>query len=296
MQTQEKNHCKDKGHNEMTYIEIVVMAPEESRDALMSKMSEMGAIGFIEQDSGLIGYFEPKQSPAEIFDELGRFRSVLETSGLDALFSLSHTVLPEKDWNEIWKKSFTPIDVGDNLTIIPSWLQSETRRIPIIIDPGMVFGTGHHETTRTCLSMIEKIAGAGSKRRFLDVGTGTGILAIGASRLGFEQVTAVDIDPLCVDAAARNVAANGLGNVEIKKGGISIATGTFDVIVANLLSEILTEIAPDLAARLHPGGTAILSGMLTGQEDGVIEAVTSAGLTFQKKIIDGKWVSLVITK
>jgi len=280
----------------MTYIEINITAPEDSHDALINKMSGMGAIGFIEQDGGLIAYFEPKQSPAEICDELGRFRPVLEASGLDASFSLSHTVLPEKDWNETWKKNFTPIDVGDNLTIIPSWLRSETDRITIIIDPGMVFGTGHHETTRTCLSLIEKASKKSNKQRLLDIGTGTGILAIGAAKLGFKEVVAVDIDPLCVDATARNVAANNLINVEIKEGGISIAAGTFDVIVANLLSEILTEIAPDLAVRLHPGGTAILSGMLIGQEDGVVKAMASSGLTFQEKVTDNKWVTLVVSR
>jgi len=278
----------------MTYIEINITAPEDSHDALINKMSGMDAIGFIEQDGGLIAYFEPKQSPAEICDELGRFRPVLEASGLDASFSLSHTVLPEKDWNETWKKNFTPIDVGDNLTILPSWLQPKTDRIPIIIDPGMVFGTGHHETTRTCLSLIEKASKKSIKQRLLDIGTGTGILAIGAGKLGFKEVVAVDIDPLCVDAAARNVAANNLINVEIKEGGISIAAGTFDVIVANLLSEILTEIAPDLAVRLNHGGTAILSGMLIGQEDGVIQAMISAGLTFQEKVTDNNWVTLVM--
>lgn len=280
----------------MTYIEIIVTTPEESQDALINKMSEMGAIGFVEQDGGLIGYFEPKQSPAEICDELSRFRSVLEASDLDASFSLSHSVLPEKDWNEIWKKNFTPIDVGDNLTIIPSWLQSETNRIPIIIDPGMVFGTGHHETTRTCLSMIEKIARVTSKRRFLDIGTGTGILAIGASRLGFEQVTAVDIDPLAVDAARRNAVANGLTNIEVLEGTIQAVSARFDVITANLLVEILTGIAPELSDRLEPGGRAILSGLLIGQEEDVIREMASSGLTFQEKIIDGKWVSLVMVK
>jgi len=221
---------------------------------------------------------------------------VLEASDLDASFSLSQSVLPEKDWNEIWKKNFTPIDVGDNLTIIPSWLQSETNRIPIIIDPGMVFGTGHHETTRTCLSMIEKIARVTSKRRFLDIGTGTGILAIGASRLGFEQVTAVDIDPLAVDAARRNAVANGLTNIEVLEGTIQAVSARFDVIAANLLVEILTGIAPELSDRLEPGGRAILSGLLIGQEEDVIRAMASSGLTFQEKIIDGKWVSLVMAK
>lgn len=280
----------------MTYIEIVVTAPEESRDALISRMSEMGAIGFMEQDGGVIGYFEPKQSTAEICGELDRFRSVLKASGLDASFSLSANVLPDKDWNETWKKNFIPIDVGDNLTVIPSWLQSETDRIPIIIDPGMVFGTGHHETTRTCLSMIEIIVRAGRKRKFLDIGTGTGILAIGASRLGFEQVTAVDIDPLAVDAARRNAEANSLTNIEVLEGTILAAGHGFDLIAANLLVEILVGIAPALSDRLDPGGKAILSGLLVGQEDSVIEAMTASGLTFQEKIIDGKWVSLVMTK
>lgn len=280
----------------MTYIEIIVLAPEESVDALINRMLEIGAIGFEEQAGGLAGYFQPNQSPAEICDELDGFRSVLKASGLDASFSLSHTVLAERDWNEIWKKNFTPIDVGDNLTVIPSWLQSETDRIPIIIDPGMVFGTGHHETTRTCLSLIEQLSKRRTVRSLLDIGTGTGILAIGAGKLGFEEVVAVDIDPLCIDAAARNIAANRLGNVMVKEGGISITTGTFDVIVANLLSEILTEIAPDLAARLHPGGIAILSGMLAGQEDGVIQAMISAGLACQEKITDNKWITLVMTR
>jgi ribosomal protein L11 methyltransferase len=205
-------------------------------------------------------------------------------------------VLPDCDWNETWKKSFAPIDVGRTLRIIPSWLNAETDRIPIIIDPGMVFGTGHHETTRTCLSLIEKIAETGNRKRFLDIGTGTGILAIGASRLGFEQVVAVDVDPLAVDAATRNAAANGLNNIEIRKGAISSVSGTFDVIVANLLSEILIAIAPELAERLNPGGTAILSGLLVGQEDEVIEAICTADLTFREKITDGKWVSLILGK
>ena len=278
----------------MEYIEITLTVSEESEEAFMSKMIEMGALGFVEQDGKIIGYFELGQSAGEICDELIRFRSVLESSGLDASYSLSHTVLPDKDWNETWKKNFTPIDVGEDLTIIPSWLKHETGRIPLIIDPGMVFGTGHHETTRTCLSIIERTAKNCPRRYFLDIGTGSGILAIGAGKLGFDQVIAIDLDPLAVDAARRNVRANQLTNVEVQEGGISAASGTFDVIVANLLSEILIEIAPALAERLKPGGTAILSGMLQGQEDAVIWSMVSAGLTLQEKVIDGKWITLVM--
>jgi ribosomal protein L11 methyltransferase len=186
--------------------------------------------------------------------------------------------------------------VGENLTITPSWLERETVRIPVIIDPGMVFGTGHHETTRTCLSVIERTAKSSNKKSFLDIGTGTGILAIGAARLGFGKVVAVDVDPLAVDAARRNAEENGLKNIEVREGTIAAAHGAFDVIAANLLSEILTGIARDLADRLNPGGKAILSGLLSGQEEGVIQAMTAAGLTLQEKIQDGKWVSLVMKK
>jgi ribosomal protein L11 methyltransferase len=280
----------------MEYIEITISAPEESKEAVMFRMGEMGALGFAEQDGNVIAYFEPIRPPAEICRELLRFTSVLTSSGLDPSCTCSFQVLPDRDWNETWKQNFVPIDVGDNLSIIPSWLTADTHRIPIVIDPGMVFGTGHHETTRTCLSLIEQLAKHAGRKTFLDIGTGTGILAIGAARLGFEKVMAVDIDPLAVDAAVRNVAANGLGNVEVKEGSISSVNGTFDAIVANLLSEILIAIAPEVIARLNPGGTAILSGLLVGQEDAVIAAMSSAGLTYQEKIIDGTWVSLIFRK
>lgn len=280
----------------MEYLEITVSVPEESKEAIMFRMSEMGALGFAEQDGSVIAYFEPVRPPAEICNDLLKFAPVLAAAGLDPSCTCAYRVLPDRDWNETWKKNFVPIDIGDRLTVIPSWLAAETDRIPVIIDPGMVFGTGHHETTRTCLGLIEKLSENAGSKTLLDIGTGTGILAIGAARLGFEKVTAVDIDPLAVDAAARNVAANGLKTVEVKAGSISSVSGTFDVIVANLLSEILTAIAPEVAARLNPGRTAIVSGLLAGQEDGVIMAMSSAGLICRERVIDGTWISLLFSK
>jgi ribosomal protein L11 methyltransferase len=279
------------------YIEIRVTVPEESREAVINRLAEMGSLGFEERDGDVIAYFEAtRKTPDEICGEIERFRPLLGTAGLDASFAVTCSLLPDRDWNEDWKKTFAPIEVGEGLTIIPSWLVHETDRIPIIIDPGMVFGTGHHETTRTCLTLIERTAKKGARHRFLDIGTGTGILAVGAARLGFEEVVAVDIDPLAVDAARRNAEANNLGNILIREGTIVDAQGCFDVIVANLLSEILTGIANELAVRLNPGGTAILSGLLTGQEDGVIEAMFASGLSLREKVMDGKWISLVFVK
>ncbi len=280
----------------MEYLEITVTAPEESKEAVIYRLGALGAMGFAEEGSKIIAYFAQTSSPAEICHELREFRSVLTSSGLDPSLSCSFRVLPDRDWNETWKKNFRPIDVGNSLTIIPSWLPVETERMPVIIDPGMVFGTGHHETTQTCLVLIEGLAKRHARKSFLDIGTGTGILAIGAARLGFEQVTAVDIDPLAVDAAARNIAANGLTNIDVRQGSITSVNGTFDVIVANLLSEILIAIAPELSQRLNPNGTAILSGLLVGQEEGVIRAMSSVGLTCGERVIDGKWISLICTR
>ena len=165
----------------------------------------------------------------------------------------------------------------------------------MIIDPGMVFGTGYHETSQTCLIIIEQISKGGQKESCLDIGTGSGILAIGAAKLGFRNVAAVDIDPMAIDAAKRNVEENSLANVLIKEGDIKAVEGPFDLIVANLLSGILVDIAPEILIRLNSGGKAILSGMLAGQEDDVRKAYEKAGLTLSETVISGKWVTLVFS-
>jgi ribosomal protein L11 methyltransferase len=261
----------------------------------MNKLSELGSSGFLEKGEKILSYFEEKIDIAVICEELTRFRDVLKASGLDPAFFFEYSLLPEKDWNENWKKNFLPIDIGENLTIIPSWLQKDTSRVPVIIDPGMVFGTGYHETSQTCLALIETIAKRDRKETCLDIGTGSGILAIGAAKLGFRYVTAIDIDPMAIDAAVRNAEENSLSNIVIKEGDISAVEGTFDLIVANLLSGILVDIAPEIVSRLNPGGKAILSGMLAGQESDVIKAFEKAGPELIETVVSGKWVTLVFS-
>ena len=280
----------------MGYYEFTITAPDESREAIINRLAEMGSTGFQEKEGKILAYFLEKVDIAGICDELSRFRDVLRSSGLDPAFSFEYSLLPEKDWNENWKETFSPIDIGKNLTIIPSWLKKDTNRIPVIIDPGMVFGTGYHETSQACLVLIEKISELNRKETCLDIGTGSGILAIGAAKVGFKQVAAVDIDPMAIDAAARNVEENNLSNVVIREGDIFAVNGSFDLIVANLLSGILVDIAPEIASRLNPEGKAILSGMLTGQEDEVIKACEKTGLSLSETVISGKWVTLVFSR
>ncbi len=280
----------------MVYYEFSIKAPEESREAIINRVMEMGSSGTAERAGDIVAYFEDQGQIEGIIGELRLFREVLSSSGLDPDFSFDYTTLPDRDWNENWKKNFSPIDIGDNLTIVPSWIEKTTDRIALIIDPGTVFGTGYHETTRTCLSLIEKYSGQTAKRSFLDVGTGTGVLAVGGAKLGFGNVVAVDTDPMAVDAGIKNAKLNCLDNISVLEGDITSVQGSFDFITANLLSEILIGIAPELALRLSPGGIAVLSGMLPGQDADVMRAFEGEGFALREKIDTGSWVTLVVSQ
>jgi ribosomal protein L11 methyltransferase len=273
--------------------EFIITVPDVSRDALSYKLKEMGSLGLYENGEALHAYFEHSNNVDLLCEELNSFRGVLGSSGLDPSFSFTHTLLPAQDWNEVWKKSITPINAGNAITIIPPWETADAGRIIIMIDSGMAFGTGHHETTRACLAHIEKISGGRVGKSLLDIGTGTGILAIGASKMGFSHIVAVDTDPLAVDAARENISLNGLKNIEVKEGGLSVVEGKFDVIIANLISSTLIEIAPEVASHLNADGIVILSGMLEGEEDMVADAYRKAGLDLKEKSFDDKWVTLI---
>lgn len=279
----------------MRYYEFNITVADNARDALTQKVMKMGCPGVIEEEGRIIAYFPEPLDINMLSDELASFDTVLKKAGLDSTLCFEYCVLPDTDWNETWKKSFTPIDAG-GFTILPPWEKCDSRRLNLIIDPGMAFGTGHHETTRRCLMLIERFSDKCGKERFLDIGTGTGVLAIAASKSGYRHVTGLDTDPLAIDAAQRNIALNSLGNIEIKAGIIEEVEEIFDFIAANLISETLINIAPQIAARLKPSGISALSGMLSGQENDVIAAIGGAGLIVEEMFSDCKWVSVIAKK
>ncbi|MGO9015992.1 MAG: 50S ribosomal protein L11 methyltransferase [Dissulfurispiraceae bacterium] len=280
----------------MGYYEFSITLPDESRDALVHRISAAGCLGIIEHETRIVAYFPDTLGISRIIDELALCDAILEDAGLERVISFDYVFVSERDWNESWKKKFVPIDAGKRFSILPPWENRKEGRINLIIDPGMAFGTGHHETTRTCLMLIERFALNYARDRFLDVGTGTGILAIAASKLGFRHVLGLDIDPLAIVASQRNIKLNNLENIVVREGTVSPGCGTFDFIAANLMSEILIRIAPDLAPCLDNAGIALMSGMLSGQEDDVIEAMEKQGLKLSEKYFDGRWVTVVITR
>ncbi len=207
---------------------------------------------------------------------------------------------PDTDWALAWREFFTPIIAGGVFEVLPPWLadQGHEGLTKIIIEPKMAFGTGHHATTALCLASIGRLATGGRLRagqRFLDLGTGSGILAIALARLGLAGL-ALDIDPQAVACAEENVAANACAGAVTPLAGSMEAVPEgerFELIVANILSGPLISLAPDIVPRLAPGGALILSGILVEQAAGVVAAYVALGLPEPRLEVSGEWTAIV---
>jgi ribosomal protein L11 methyltransferase len=186
--------------------------------------------------------------------------------------------VPDEDWGEGWKRHFAPLDVG-RVRVRPSWIDEPPPpgAVEVVLDPGMAFGTGNHPTTSLCLGALSDLLALRPGASVLDVGTGSGILAIAARRLGARRVAANDDDPKAVEVARENALRNGAA-VEIAQAPLDAVEGTFDVVVANILANTLVELAPAIAAKLAPGGVALLSGIFGPQEAEVKSAYRAEGL------------------
>jgi ribosomal protein L11 methyltransferase len=203
----------------------------------------------------------------------------------------------DQDWIATWKASVAPLRVTPRLTIVPSWQRyaEAPGEVVVILDPEMAFGTGHHETTRMCLEWLDERSQRGDRPTVFDLGTGSGILAIAAAKLGARRVTASDIDPLACETAIRNVAANGVSkSVSVVAAGQPDRIGRCDVVVANLTADDLITLMPEIAQRVEPNGEAILSGILRTREDDVIASLASHGLVVVGRRMAGEWVALAV--
>lgn len=212
----------------------------------------------------------------------------------DALITCEISAVPEQDWMQKWKEGFEPVEIGDRLLVAPSWKLPAKGgpRLVIQIDPGMAFGTGTHETTRLCLEAIEREWRGGS---LLDVGTGTGILAIAAALLSPDsRVVAIDVDPQAIEVASENVAINGASAcIELLEGQpINQAGESFDMVVANLTAEVIVALMDDLAGCLAPEGLMILSGILSELVDDVERSLFVSGLTVTERREAGEWSAI----
>jgi len=219
----------------------------------------------------------------------------LQAFGLRPVGPLRVREVDDANWADAWKAHYAPQRIG-RLVIVPSWLVGDEAMDPdelrIVLDPGMAFGTGLHPTTRGCLLLLQDLAPMPS--RVLDVGIGSGILALAALRLGAASAHGVDTDPLAVEAAVANAGHNGLGErLTAASGSLPAAAAErFPLVLANLVASVLVELAPRLTAHLAPAGVMLVSGIIAPRADEVIGAMASVGLSVSARRDDDDWVSL----
>jgi ribosomal protein L11 methyltransferase len=214
-----------------------------------------------------------------------------------ALRQLKSLTVADQDWLAEWKKGYEPVAIGQRLLITPSWKRHQAQasaRLVIQIDPGMAFGTGTHETTRGCLEMLERYWGGGA---LLDVGTGTGILAIAAAKLApGSRVVGIDIDPEAIAVAEENAEINGLADeLELEVNQLASFHGQgFDLVLANLTADVIVPLAADFAQVVKPQGLLIASGILREQVDEVGGALSGQRFEVIENRPDQEWITLAL--
>ncbi len=224
----------------------------------------------------------------------------LQAFGIRPIGELRTRLVHEEDWADAWKAHFPVLRVGRRLVIRPTWRRhrAEPDDAIVALDPGMAFGTGLHPTTRLCLALVEGLADRGvlAGTRVLDVGCGSGILALAAARLGAATVLGVDPDPIAIEATTFNARRNRLARrVRARRGSVPSGESPFDVILANLIASLLVELAPRLADELTPGGTIVASGIFIDREEDVRRAFGGVGLSVRARMAEGDWVALEAT-
>ncbi|MBR4836639.1 MAG: 50S ribosomal protein L11 methyltransferase [Clostridia bacterium] len=240
-----------------------------------------------------VSLFVPEErSPIE-------YKEFLETRfpelGIEVTIDLEG--MNEDDWAESWKQYYKPVPLG-RITIVPAWEKYEAKEGEIIVrmDPGMAFGTGTHETTRLVINLMQDEIKGGE--RLLDVGTGSGILSICASKLGAGWCNAYDIDPVAVKVARDNVESDGCTNITVGVSdllkGVDLSGGKYDFCVANIVSDIIIRMLPDIKGYLKDGAPLILSGIIGERADEVRNAVLAQGFTVEKEIRENDWVGMFV--
>jgi len=255
------------------WITLRVEVAAEIADAVANFLLEVGAAGVLTDTDGADASGTRLEAPvpaaigAHATGALERYlASLAELFPAARRATVATLPVPEVDWEALWRRHHRPVSIGRRLLVAPPWdVPAGDGREVLVIEPGMAFGTGQHATTRGCLEAIEEAVTAGGVRSALDVGTGSGVLAIALARLGVEHVVALDVDAAVVPLARANLVRNGAARVALLAGPAAALRSRFDLVVANLLAEAILADARVLAGVVAPGGRLVLSGLLAEQ-------------------------------
>jgi ribosomal protein L11 methyltransferase len=271
-------------------IRLAVRCPAERADAVLAELLELapGGVEQVDEPGGLAGIVE--------YAVYGARGELPELGGLEAVSGAGRIEVRAEevpdDWAERWKRFYFPVLVAGRLYVRPPWEEPAQRGglEEVVIDPGGAFGTGTHPTTRMCLELLLEPRAEGS---FCDLGCGSGVLAIAAAKLGFEPVRGVDADRAALDETRRNARANHV-DVEVSHADLRRERAPVaDVVTANLTAQLCEAVARSWAeAGIRPG-TAIMSGFLRAEADGVANALAQAGLEERRRVVGGEWAALI---
>jgi len=261
------------------------------------EVSGFGPYGEIDQAQVLLrGYLSDTPEHLALITKIQQ--ELLQQPHADFLGEPVLRHLAAADWAEVWKRHYHTLRIGERIVIAPSWEEPEVQPGDVVIklDPGMAFGTGTHPSTQLALRLLERYIRPGIE--MLDVGTGSGILAIAAVKLGAARVLATDIDPEAVHTAQDNINLNGVSDAISVQVGSVAETGQFPLVLANILADVLAELLlhEDLAARVADDGILILSGIIKQRRDVVDLALRAAGLMVVDVVEDGDWIALAAHK
>jgi ribosomal protein L11 methyltransferase len=307
----------------MEWFEISVDAPSGGAEALCALLEDLGVGGLVIED---------EKDIADFLRESGRFWDAVDEEFQTAMKGVCRVkfylpadgegektlaeltpelnaagyvpgkrLLRDEDWENNWKQYYRPMEVGRRLLILPEWepVPEEGERVPLRLDPGLIFGTGAHPSTRMCLEAAEDLAP--QAERVLDLGCGSGILAIAALLLGAKSALGCDIDEAAPRIAAENAALNGVEDRLTVLAGDAAADEAlrhamggrdYDIVFLNIVADVILALLPDIPRWLRPGGTLIVSGVIDGREGEIAEALKARGFTFEERRM-GDWHSFV---
>ena len=298
----------------MNYTEVTIEC--KNTDETCDRLTALGVDGFvIENEDDFKAFLENNRqywdyvdsSLEESYNGVSRVKFYVEDNedgarlldSVKAEFEVKTAPVCDADWENNWKEYYKPLEIGEKLLVVPEWIEcAEEGRVPLRLDPGLLFGTGAHATTRMCLAALEKYAGEG--KRALDLGCGSGILSIAALLLGAKDAFACDIDDKCVGVAYENATLNGVGkeHYTVRAGDVLSDKrlqkefgGDYDVIVANIVADVIIALAPQVGKLLKKGGIFLCSGIIDDRADEVREKLVEAGWTIEETRSSEGWFS-----
>ena len=299
----------------MKYTEVIIDTKDGGIDECCDKLNALGLCEYvIENESDFRSFLDNNRQYWDYVDKeleesyagVSRIKIYLEDNDEGAAmlaaiknegFEIKMSVVDDSDWENNWKQYYKPLEIGERLIVVPEWEQTDlSGRVPLRLDPGLMFGTGSHATTRMCLEALQSCAAEGKK--VLDLGCGSGILGIGALVLGADTCLACDIDPKAPDVVMDNAALNGIGGDRLTVfAGDIIGDGKlrkrlgagFDIVLANIVSDVIIPLAPFVRSFMAEGAVFITSGIIDGREAEVAQALRSAGFEIEKHLREEEW-------